>query len=217
MSKSLNNFIPPQQLVDQYGVDPVRYFMLRELPFGSDGDLSHRAMVNRINGDLANGLGNLAQRVLTLIQKNCAAQVPTPGALTSVDEELLAAARALLPKLRDEVNEQAFHKALDILWQVVGAADRYIDDQAPWALRKTDIARMNTVLYVLAETLRHIAILVQPVMPASAAALLDQLGIPAGARDFAGLVDRPLEGGTALPPPRGLFPRLVEAEGQGAQ
>ncbi len=112
MSKSVGNVIPPQQLVEQYGVDAVRYFMLRELPFGSDGDFSHRAMVNRINADLANGLGNLAQRVLTLIIRNCAAQVPPPGALTDKDRSLLALAKGLLPRLRADFAEQAFHRAL---------------------------------------------------------------------------------------------------------
>src|SRR6185437_1278766 len=100
MSKSLGNFIPPQQLVDQYGVDAVRYFMLRELPFGSDGDFSHRAVVNRINGDLANDFGNLAQRVLSMVQRNCGGAVPEPGPLAPADEALLAASRGLLERLR---------------------------------------------------------------------------------------------------------------------
>src|SRR5260221_4172351 len=113
MSKSLGNFIAPQQLVDQYGLDAVRYFMLRELPFGSDGDFSHRAVVSRINGDLATGLGKLAQRVLAMVSRNCGAQVPTPGALTPQDEALLASARGLLPKLRAEFAEQSFHRALE--------------------------------------------------------------------------------------------------------
>jgi methionyl-tRNA synthetase len=215
MSKSLNNFIPPQQLVDQYGVDPVRYFMLRELPFGSDGDLSHRAIVNRVNGDLANGLGNLAQRVLTLVQRNCEAKVPAPGALTEVDDELLSAARALLPKLRADIAEQAFHKGLETVWQVVGAGDRYIAEQEPWALKKTDPARMATVLYVLTETLRRLAILVRPFVPASAEALLDLLAVPEDARDFAALEAKPMAAGATLPPPKGLFPKFVESEGQG--
>ncbi|HMK68306.1 MAG TPA: methionine--tRNA ligase, partial [Stellaceae bacterium] len=137
MSKSLGNFIPPQQLVDQYGVDAVRYFMLRELPFGSDGDFSHRGVVTRINADLANGLGNLAQRVLSLIARNCEGAVPEPGKLSAADEALLVSARGLLARERADYAEQAFHRALEALWEVVGAADRYIDEMAPWALRKT--------------------------------------------------------------------------------
>jgi methionyl-tRNA synthetase len=209
MSKSLGNFIPPQKLVDEYGVDAVRYFMLRELPFGSDGDFSHRAMVNRINGDLANDFGNLAQRVLSMINRNCGAALPQPGPFTEADEALLGAARALRERMRAEFAEQAFHRALEILWQVVGDANRYVDEQAPWALRKTDPERMATVLYVLAETIRHLAILAQPVVPAAAAKLLDQLAVPEDARDFAAL-ESSLKAGVQLPKPEGIFPRRTD-------
>ena len=211
MSKSLGNFIPPQHLVEQYGVDAVRYFMLRELPFGSDGDFSHRGVVTRINADLANGLGNLAQRVLSLVARNCEGAVPEPGALSPADETLLAAARGLLARERADYGEQAFHRALEALWEIVAAADRYIDEMAPWALRKTDPARMRTVLYVLSETIRHLAILVQPVVPTSAGRLLDQLAVPADARSFAALATA-LRPGTMLPKPEGVFPRYVERE-----
>ncbi|HUK60103.1 MAG TPA: methionine--tRNA ligase [Stellaceae bacterium] len=213
MSKSLGNFIPPQQLVRQYGVDAVRYFMLRELPFGSDGDFSHRAVVNRINGDLANDLGNLAQRVLSMVQSYCGGKVPEPGPLAASDEALLAAARGLLAKLRAEFAEQAFHRALELTWQVVGEANRYVDQEAPWTLRRTDPARLQSVLWTLVETIRHLAIYVQPVVPAAAARLLDQLAVPEGARDFAALVAGPMAPGTALPKPEGIFPRYVEGEG----
>jgi methionyl-tRNA synthetase len=209
MSKSLGNFIAPQQLVEQYGLDAVRYFMLRELPFGSDGDFSRRAVVNRINGDLANGLGNLAQRVLSIVNRNCDARLPQPGALAAADETLLDAARGLLERVRGDFAEQAFHRALETLWQVVGDADRYVNEQAPWALKKSDPKRMETVLYVLAEVIRHLAILVQPVVPGAAAKLLDQLAVPAERRDFAALA-MPLAPGTVLPKPEGIFPRFVE-------
>ncbi len=211
MSKSLGNFIPPKQLVDQYGVDAVRYFMLRELPFGSDGDFSRRAIVSRINGDLANGLGNLAQRVLTLINRNCEGAVPKPGVFAPADQALLKSAHDLLAQQRAAYSEQAFHRALEGIWEVVAEADRYIDEMAPWALRKTDVGRMGTVLYVLAEVIRHLAIFVQPVVPGSAEKLLDQLALPAAARDFASL-SKPLEAGAKLPKPEGVFPRYVEAE-----
>ena len=210
MSKSLGNFIPPQQLVDQYGVDAVRYFMLRELPFGSDGDFSHRAVVSRINGDLANDFGNLAQRVLSMIQRYYEGKVPAPGPSAAADAALLGVAQELLAKVRTEFTAQAFHRALELIWQVVADANRYVDEQAPWALRKTDPARLGTVLHLLAEVIRHLAIVFQPVAPAAAAKLLDQLAQPPERRDFAALAAYPLVPGTALPKPEGIFPRYIE-------
>ena len=216
ISKSLGNVIDPLALVADYGLDPVRYFLLREVPFGNDGDFSRRAMVHRLNGDLANDLGNLAQRVLSMIAKNCGAAVPEPGSFTDADRRRLDAAAALLPAVRAELDVQAFHRALDRVWAVIGDANRYIDDQAPWALRKTDPARMGTVLYVLAETLRHVAILLQPVMPGSMGRLLDQLAVPQDRRDFAHLTpEARLVPATPLPAPQGVFPRYVEGEAQG--
>ena len=209
MSKSLGNVINPHAMIAQYGLDPLRYFLMREVPFGQDGDFSQRAMIGRLNGDLANDFGNLAQRVLSFVQKNAGAAVPQPGAFTPADRKLLDDGRNLLTIMRAELDEQAFHKALDALWQVIGAANRYVDDQAPWTLRKTDPARMNTVLYVLMETLRRLAILCQPFMPQSMAKLLDQLAVPAASRSFAAL-DTALEPGLSLPPPQGIFPRYVE-------
>jgi methionyl-tRNA synthetase len=215
MSKSLGNFVPPKQLVDQYGLDPVRYFLLRELPFGNDGDFSHRAIVGRLNGDLANDYGNLGQRVLSMINRNCEAKVPEPSASTAEDEQLLGEARALLERVRPQMQEQAFHTALETIWRVIGAANRYVDEQAPWALRRSDPARMQTVLYTLAEVLRHLGILTQPFVPDAAAALLDQLAVPAAARRFADLA-QPLPPGRVLPSPHGIFPRYVEAEAASA-
>jgi methionyl-tRNA synthetase len=213
ISKSLGNVIDPFGLIERYGLDQVRYFLLREVPFGNDGDFSHRAMVHRMNGDLANDLGNLAQRVLSMINKNCDAKVPHHGALTDSDQRLLSSAHALLPALRPLMKAQLFHKALEAVWQVIGDANRYVDEQAPWALRKTDPARMGTVLYVLAEVIRHLALLVQPVMPQSGGRILDQIAVPAGERTFAALgPDHALEPGTGLPKPEGVFPRFVDEE-----
>src|SRR5438132_8417429 len=188
MSKSLGNFIAPKELVDRYGLDPLRYFMLRELPFGSDGDFSHRAVIGRLNGDLANDFGNLAQRVLAMINRNCGAAVPEPGPIAEADERLLAEARGLVSRVRPLIAEQAFHLALETIWRVVAAANRYVDEQAPWALRRSDPQRMQTVLYTLAEVLRQLGILVQPFVPGAAAALLDQLAVPVDARSFGDLV-----------------------------
>jgi methionyl-tRNA synthetase len=213
MSKSLGNGIPPDYLVGKYGADPARYFLLRELPFGSDGDFSHRAVVGRLNGDLANDFGNLAQRVLVMINRNCDARVPEPGAFLSADTELLDAARGLLEGVRRHITDQAFHLALEVIWRVVGEANRYVDEQAPWALNRADPARMRTVLYTLGETIRHLAILAQPFVPGSAAKLLDQLAVPGEARHFAALETSPLAPGTPLPRPEGIFPRFVDGPG----
>lgn len=213
MSKSLGNVIAPADLVAAYGVDASRYFLLREVPFGNDGDFSHKAIVHRTNGDLANDLGNLAQRSLSMIAKNCGGAVPEHGAFTEADRALLDAAYGLLDRVREAFDAQLFHKGLETIWSVCGDANRYIDEQAPWALKKTDPARMATVLYVLAETIRHIAILVQPVVPESAAKMLDQLSLGAGERSFASLGPAgALKPGTKLPAPQGVFPRYVEPE-----
>ncbi|MDR3517785.1 MAG: methionine--tRNA ligase [Azospirillaceae bacterium] len=211
MSKSLGNAIAPETLIESYGLDQTRYFLLREVPFGNDGDFSTRAVINRINGDLANDYGNLAQRVLSMIHKNCGAQVPTPGPFTEADQRLLAAAQGLLATTRHEMSLQAFNRALEALWAMIGDANRYVDEQAPWALRKTDPARMATVLYVLAETIRHVALLTQPFMPGASARLLDQLAVPVAQRDFTHLTPASaLVPATALPAPQGLFPRHIE-------
>ena len=212
MSKSLGNVLAPRDMIDRYGLDPIRYFLLREVPFGQDGSFSHESIVNRINSDLANDLGNLAQRVLSMIAKNCGAQVPEHGPLEAADEALLESAAALLPKVRDIIDtDLAFHNALAEIWRIVGEANRYVDTQAPWELKKSNPVRMATVLYVLAETVRRLGILVQPFVPQSAAAMLDQLAVAASDRDFAAIdADHSLTPGTALPKPQGVFPRFLD-------
>ncbi|MGE4527490.1 MAG: methionine--tRNA ligase [Rhodospirillaceae bacterium] len=211
ISKSVGNVIDPYELIDTYGLDQTRYFLLREVPFGSDGDFSRRAMIQRKNSELANDYGNLCQRVLSMIAKNCGGAVPEPEDITADDNALLDQAGYLLDAVRAALDEQAFHEALDRIWAVIRAANAYIDHQAPWALRKTDPMRMATVLYVLAETIRRIAILTQPFMPDASAAILDQVAAPAEARSFAALATA-LVPGTPLPKPEGVFPRHVEEE-----
>jgi methionyl-tRNA synthetase len=212
ISKSTGNVIDPLALIERYGLDPVRYFLMREIPFGNDGDFSHRAMVNRMNGDLANDFGNLAQRVLSMINKNCAAAVPSPGSFSAADQALLGAAEGLYERLIGEIGRQAFHTGLESMWQVIAMSNRYVDEQAPWALNKSDQARMATVLYVVADVVRRLAILAQPFMPDSCGRLLDQLAVPADRRRFAAL-DMRLSAGTALPKPVGVFPRFVDPAG----
>lgn len=209
MSKSLGNVVAPGDLVRQYGVDQVRYFFLREVPFGQDGNYSHEAIVGRINADLANDLGNLAQRSLSMIAKNCGGKVPSCGSLSPADREILAAADAILAEARSHHEVYALNRALDAIWKVVADANRYFAGQEPWALKKTDPARMETVLYVTAEVLRVIGLLIQPYMPASATRLLDILAVPAERRSFADIETR-LASGTPLPPPAPIFPRYVE-------
>ncbi len=211
ISKSLGNVIDPIELATTYGLDQIRYFMLREVPFGNDGDFSHASMINRMNGELANDLGNLSQRVLSMIAKNCDGQVPTPGDFTDDDQALLSQASGLLEKVRQHMDRQEFHHALESIWIAVRAANAYVDHQAPWKLRKEDPNRMLTVLYVLAETIRHLAVLLQPVMPQTISQMLDQLGVSDDARTFAALGEGgALQPGTALPKPEGVFPRFVE-------
>jgi methionyl-tRNA synthetase len=213
ISKSLGNVIDPHELIESYGLDQVRYFLLREVPFGNDGDFSRSAMIGRMNNDLANDFGNLSQRVLGFIAKNADAKVPTPADFSDADTAILKAADDLLAKTRASYEDQAFNRALEGIWEVVSGANRYIDDQAPWALRKTDTERMGTVLYTLLEVIRHLAILMQPVVPGSANTMLDQLGVSPVARDFSCLnSDYRLVPGAALPKPAPVFPRYVAPE-----
>ncbi len=209
MSKSLGNFIDVRPLVAEFGLDQVRYFLLREVPFGNDGDFSRKALIGRINADLANGLGNLAQRTLSFIAKNADGAVPPKGELHEADHVLLALADELPEKVRAAMERIAFHEALNEIWRVIAAADAYIDHQAPWSLRKTDTARMNTVLYTLCAVLRVLGVVLQPFMPEAMGKLLDYLAVGED-RSLAAL-DAPLAEGTPLPTPSGLFPRVVEA------
>ncbi len=213
MSKSLGNVVDPLDLVGTYGVDPVRYFLLREAPFGGDGNYDHEAIINRINADLANDLGNLAQRSLSMIAKNCEGAVPGPGDFTEADARLLAAAAALPEKARGLMQNLALHAILAEIWAVVGEANRYFASEEPWKLRKSDPARMNTVLYVTVETLRRVGLMVQPFVPTAGAALLDLLAVPVDRRSFAFAgEDHRLQGGTALPAPAPIFPRFERPE-----
>jgi methionyl-tRNA synthetase len=211
MSKSVGNVVDPFNLADQYGVDQVRYFFLREVPFGQDGSYNHEAIVARTNADLANDLGNLAQRSLSMIAKQHEGVLPEPGDFSDTDKAILAQADGMIAPARAAMATQQIHQWLNAVWAVVAEANRYFAGEAPWALAKTDPPRQKTVLYVTAEVVRQIAILVQPVMPESAAKLLDSLGIPSDARDFARLGGATrIAAGTKLPAPVGIFPRYVE-------
>ncbi|HEY2186177.1 MAG TPA: methionine--tRNA ligase [Xanthobacteraceae bacterium] len=213
MSKSVGNVIDPFALADAYGVDQLRYFFLREVPFGQDGNYSHEAIVNRINADLANDLGNLAQRSLSMVARQLGGILPKPGPYSSADEQILASADGMIDKAREAMKTQQLHQVLNAVWAVVAQTNRYFAAEAPWALAKTDLVRQGTVLYVTGEVLRQVAILSAAFMPSSAAKLLDLLGIPAGERQFRDIGgSRRIAPGTTLPAPSAVFPRYVESE-----
>ena len=213
MSKSVGNVIDPFALADAYGVDQVRYFFLREVPFGQDGNYSLEAIANRINADLANDLGNLAQRSLTMIGRQLGGVLPKPGAFSGADAAMLALADGMIKRAREAMQTQQLHQVLNAVWAVVAEANRYFAGEAPWALAKTDPTRQGTVLYVTAEVIRQVAILAQPFVPSAAAKLLDLLAIPAGERAFQALGGTSrIAAGTALPAPTAVFPRYVDSE-----
>ena len=211
MSKSVGNVVDPFNLANQYGVDQMRYFFLREVPFGQDGSYNHEAIVARINADLANDLGNLAQRSLSMIAKQYQGVLPEPGGFSDNDKAILAQADAMIGLARTAMATQQIHQALNAVWGVVAETNRYFAGEAPWALAKTDPARQGTVLYVTAEVVRQVAILAQPAMPTACARLLDSLGVAkeARARNFAALATR-MKPGVVLPAPAPVFPRYIE-------
>jgi methionyl-tRNA synthetase len=216
MSKSIGNVIDPNALIDAFGVDQVRYFFLREVPFGQDGSYSEEAIIGRINADLANELGNLAQRSLSMVAKNLDGVVPEPAEFTADDLELLSAADGLMERVRGHFDATAMHLALEAIWSVLGAANKYFSAQEPWVLRKSDTPeaqqRFRTVLYTTLEVVRIAALLSQPVMPESTVKLLELLGQADDQRTFASVGTR-LAPGTALPAPVGVFPRYIAPTG----
>ncbi len=209
MSKSVGNVVDPQSLVDAFGLDQVRYFFLREVPFGQDGSYSAEAITARVNAELANDLGNLAQRSLSIIAKNCDGKVPVSGALTPEDQAQLDQGYAMIETTREAMQDFALHEVLNIIFAFVAQSNRYFTAQEPWKLAKTDPARRDTVLWVTVESLRLIGILAQPVMPGSMAKLLDLVGIGLDARSFAfATAAHKVGAGTPLPAPAPIFPRI---------
>jgi methionyl-tRNA synthetase len=214
MSKSLGNVVDPLELADAFGVDPLRYFLLRDVTFGQDGSYSADAIVTRVNADLANSFGNLAQRTLSFIAKNCDGTLPKGGRGEEADAALLAlVGRAVCEEMPAFFDDLALSQGIEVWLRAVFACNQYIDAQAPWTLRKTDPERMLAVLETLYRAIAELAVAIQPVIPASAARLLDQMGIPAGERSFAALADaeryeRLAASGFTLQPPTPIFPRL---------
>jgi methionyl-tRNA synthetase len=211
MSKSVGNVTDPMELVDRFGVDALRYFFLREVSFGQDGSYSEDAIVTRCNADLANNLGNLAQRCLSIVAKNCDGKVPPAGARTEADEALLASVTAAEAGLHEAMRDLAIHNALEAVWSAARDANQYFADAAPWSVRKTDPERADAILHLTIEAIRRIAIMSRWAIPDGADRLLELLGQDAGARDFEAL-GVPVVAGTALPAPSGVFPRLELTE-----
>jgi methionyl-tRNA synthetase len=215
MSKSVGNVVDPKGLVEAFGADAVRYFLLRDVVFGQDGSYSPEAIVTRVNADLANSFGNLAQRTLSFIVKNCGGALPLGGKGDPADEALLASVRrATAEELPALFGELQLSQGIEAWIRAVFACNQYIDAQAPWALRKTDPERMTAVLAILCEAIADLAIAIAPVVPGSAAKLLDQMGVPAGERTYGALADREryarlASSGFTLAPPMPIFPRLA--------
>jgi methionyl-tRNA synthetase len=183
------------------------------VPFGQDGTYSHEAIVNRINADLANDLGNLALRSLSMVAANCDGVLPAPAAFSEADEYLLAQAAALPAKSRTLMQDYALHMILTGIWKVVSEANRYFSSEEPWVKRKSDPARMQTILYVTAQVLRIVAIMAQPFMPDSMGKLLGLLNVPESARTFAHAeIAQGLAAGSPLWTPSPIFPRYIESE-----
>jgi methionyl-tRNA synthetase len=206
--------INPIELIEQFGLDQMRYFMCRAVPFGNDGNFARSGMINHMNADLANTIGNLVQRSLSMIQKNCEAKLPSYKKQEPEDRVLLTMGyeQGELYKNYCEAMEQyRFHDAIKVILDIASAANEYMDAQAPWQLKKEDPERMQAVLYTVAETVRSIAILLQPFTPTAANAILDQLMVSQEHRSFEALdAFYALEEGTILPKPQGVFPRYVE-------
>jgi methionyl-tRNA synthetase len=213
MSKSLGNVVDPLELAERFGVDSLRYFLMREVSFGNDGSYSAEAIVTRCNAELANSFGNLAQRSLSMIFKNMGGILKADLPLFEADDALLATVAESIAAMREAFGKLDFSDGLDAWMRGVFACNAYVDEQAPWALRKSDPERMEAVLMVLLRVVRDLAIALRPVVPTAIDKLFDQMGIAENARDFAALENKGwladlVAAGFTLEQPSGVFPRL---------
>ena len=208
ISKSLGNVIDPFDIVEKFGLDQVRYFLMREVPFGNDGDFSISQLINRVNSDLSNSFGNLFQRVVSMVVKNCNGKVPEkPNSFLDEDLKLINSIKNSLNEYRELIDLQRFDQVLKHIWLVIGNANKYVDIQAPWSLKKNDFKRMEVVLFTLLETLKQIAIILQPFIPSTSEYILNHLSIP---NDFRQLksINILISGNNDISVPSILFPRI---------
>ena len=203
MSKSLGNVVAPSEMVEEFGLDATRYFLMREVPFGNDGNFSKDGVIERVNAELGNKVGNLAQRVLSMIYKNCDAKIPQ--ILVDEYKEFLKIDE-VFAAVKKRMDTQEFHLALEKIIGEATAANIFTDEHAPWNLKKEDPEKMAEILAVLAEKIRQIAILLLPFIPETAGKILDQLG--QDARDFDALENYSCLSGESIEKPEGVFPRL---------
>ncbi len=215
MSKSLQNVVEPNILIDEYGTDALRYFLLREIPFGIDGDFSHKAMIGRINSDLANDIGNLLSRSVTMVKKYFNGIVPTPSEKGDFDEDLIKMSIRVITEIDPLIDKLAFNKVLISIWDIVRGANKYIDDTAPWTYAKKEDGRkrLSTIIYNILESLRIVTLLIYPFMPETAEELWRQLGIEEelSSHNINKVKEwGKLKPGTQIRPGRHLFPRIDE-------
>ena len=216
MSKSKGNVVRPRPIVHVLGMDALRYYLLRETVFGQDGNFSYDALVTRYNSDLANGLGNLASRLAAMIEKNCGGKIPKHAGLQPQDNALAKEAQTVIGEVMEQYNNLGFSRALEFLWSLIAAADKYLTIEKPWAIGESEADRQRraAVLWTTAEVLRIVTVLAHPVLPESTSKVWSLLGQmePLGSLELDGLRWGQLEPGTALGKSQSLFPRIEKAE-----